>query len=101
MFTSIQRKEIRLFNKRYGVSFMCRWFIYVINDHEALKSAARRPLYLCYLHQFHNWVCSNYCGAMTILWKICSWFDRHIIRGKSRKSLHKHHSLRVSILVEW
>jgi len=52
-----------------------------------LKSAATMPLYLCYFHQIHNWVCSNYYGAMNISWKICSWFARHIVRGFKIKGM--------------
>jgi len=33
IFTDIQRKQIRLFNKTNGVSFMYRWFIYVTMEH--------------------------------------------------------------------
>jgi len=82
IFTEIQRKGIRFFNKSNDVSLTYRRFIYVC--HGNLKSAATRPLCLFYFHQFRNWVCSNYCGAMTISWKICSWFARYIVRGTSR-----------------
>jgi len=55
-----------------GASFMYGWFNYVTMGQS----------------QFQSWVCSHHCGAVSISWEICSWFDRHIVRGISHKSLH-------------
>ena len=45
---------------------------------------------------FCNHIYSNYCGAMTVSWRICSWFAQHTVYGISHKSLHRYHSLRIS-----
>ena len=75
---SSQKSEERE-NRSYGVSFIYRRCICF---HRILKSAATKSLYVCYFYQVHNLVCSNYCGATTITWKICFWFDRRIVRSK-------------------
>jgi len=60
-----------------------------------MHSATTRPLqFFCH---FCNLVCSNYCGAMTISWKIYSWFVRHIVHGVYRIYQHFFKHLHLGI----
>jgi len=95
VFTLIQRVKAGLFGKSSSASFMYRWFIY---DAMEYWSAAIRPFGLC---NFYNLVCSNYCGAMIISWKICL-FGQHTVHGLSQKSLHKYTIVcACQVLVQW
>ena len=78
-----------MLNKSNGVSLKYRWFHFDAMENWIVSRQGHSICHVC------NLVCANDCGAMTISWKNCSWFDRHVVHGISHKPLHKY-NLRVS-----
>jgi len=99
IFTEVQPKEIKLFNRSNSKSFMYRWFIQVAMKHWMVTQQGHL-IFVIFIN-FIIFCCSKYCGAMIISWKICSWFNEQIVRGKSHRSLHKYHSLCACQVFEW